>query len=218
MWKVLSFFGCAIGLCFAVPAFSQTWPAGVTPVGGVVTSVSGDVLTLKSASGSEKIHLAKTLTVYTRIPSDLSRVTGKEYVGVTSAKQADGSELATQINIFPESLRGVGEGSYLMGSPQSTGAHRSRMTNGTVSGLGKAAAPRPRMTNGTVTAKSGASTLHVQYGGGVETIRVPHNVAVTAMVATTAKLKPGQGVFVLSKKQPNGSLTASTIVTMGPAK
>jgi hypothetical protein len=72
---IFSFVGCIIALGFATPAFSQTWPAGVTPVRGVVASVSGDLLTLKSPTGSVKVHLAKTLTVYTKTPSDLAHVT-----------------------------------------------------------------------------------------------------------------------------------------------
>lgn len=215
MRTVLSFCGCVIALGFATTSLAQTWPAGVTPVRGKVVSVSGDVVMIKSASGPVKIHLAKTLKVYTRTHSDLSHVTSKTFVGVTSIKQPDGSERATEIHIFPEALRGTGEGSYLMNTAQPAGVPRSRMTNGTVSGVGKVSARRPRMTNGTVTAKSGSSTLLVQYGSGLETIRIPANVTVTAMTPTTAKLKPGESVFALAKKQANGSLTTNSVIAVG---
>jgi len=219
MWKAFSLFGCVIALGLAAPAFSQTFPAGVTPVRGVVTSVAGDELTVKSPTGPVKVRLDKTFKIYTRTPSNLSHVTKRAFVGVTSFKQPDGSELAKEIHIFPEALRGTGEGSYLMASPQSAGGH-GRMTNGTVSAMGKAGGSqrRPRMTNGTVTVKSGPSKLLIQYGRGVETIRVPANVTVTAMTATTAKLKPGERVFVLAKKQANGSLTTASIVSMSGAR
>ena len=220
MWKALSPVCCIVVLGYVIPAFSQSWPAGITPVRGVVTSVSGDVLTVNSSSGSVNINLDRQLKVYTRTPSDLAHVTSKSFVGVTSVKQPDGSERATEIHVFPEELRGTGEGSYLMNSDQTKDANRNRMTNGTVSGLGAAdgGAPRSRMTNGTVSTKSGESALSIEYGGGVETITVPRNVTVTALTPTADKLTPGQSVLVLAKKQPDGSLTATNIISRGSAK
>jgi hypothetical protein len=201
----------------AVPAFSQSWPAGITPVRGVVASLSGDVLTVSTQSGLVKVQLGSPLTVYRTTPSDLAHVNSKSFVGVTSVKQPDGSERATEINIFPEELRGIGEGSYLMNPDQAKSA-RSRMTNGTVSGVAtaKGTAPKSRMTNGTVSAKSGTSTLSVQYSGGVETISVPPDVSVTALTPTADKLEQGEDVFVLAKKQRDGSLITTSIIPIPP--
>src|SRR5882672_11514421 len=58
----------------AAPAFAQSWPAGITPVRGVVTSVSGNVLMVNSQTGPVKIQLGSPLKVYKRTPSDLSHV------------------------------------------------------------------------------------------------------------------------------------------------
>src|SRR5438132_8939950 len=112
----------------AAPAFAQSWPAGITPVRGVVTSVSGDVLTVNSQTGPVKIHLGRALKLYKRTPSDLAHVNSESFVGVTSVKQPDGSERATNINIFPEELRGIGEGSYSMNPNPAQSASSSRMT------------------------------------------------------------------------------------------
>src|SRR5713101_9089318 len=113
---VLSFVGSILlfSTVSTVPASAQSWPAGITPVRGVVTSVSGNALTLNSQTGPVTIHLGRSLKIYKRTPSDLAHVNGESFVGVTSVKQPDGSERATNINIFPEDLRGIGEGSYLM--------------------------------------------------------------------------------------------------------
>src|SRR3989442_9018440 len=151
----------------AAPSSAQSWPAGITPVRGVVTSVSGNVLTVNSQTGPVKIQLGSPLKVYKRTPSDLSHVNSESFVGVTSVKQPDGSERATNINIFPEELRGIGEGSYLMNPNPAQSASSSRMTNGTVAGAAS------RMTDGTVSTRSGAATLSVPYSGGVQTISVP---------------------------------------------
>jgi hypothetical protein len=205
---VLSFVGSIVlfSTVAPVPASAQSWPAGITPVRGVVTSVSGDVLTVNSQTGPVKIHLGRAVKVYKRTPSDLAHVNSESFVGVTSVKQPDGSERATNINIFPEELRGIGEGSYLMNPAQS--ASSSRMTNGTVAG------PASRMTNGTVSTKSGAATLSVQYNGGVQTISVPRDVSVTALTPTADKLTPGENVFVLAKTQQDGSFITTSIVAI----
>jgi hypothetical protein len=222
--EFLSFLGSIMvfSAVAVVPAFSQSWPAGITPVRGVVVSVSGDVLTVNSQSGLVKIHLGSPLKVYRTTPSDLAHVNSKSFVGVTSVKQPDGSERATKINIFPDELRGIGEGSYLMNPDPAKSASSSRMTNGTVSGVGMAKdnGPPSRMTNGTVSTKSGASTLSVQYSGGVETISVPRDVSVTALTPTADKLKQGEDVFVVAKTQRDGSYITTNIISIsaGTAK
>jgi len=209
---VLSFVGSIVlfSTVATVAASAQSWPAGITPVRGVVTSVSGDVLALSSQTGPVKVHLGSSLKVYKRTPSDLAKVNSESFVGVTSVKQPDGSERATNINIFPEELRGIGEGSYLMDPNPARSASSSRMTNGTVAG------PASRMTNGTVSTRSGAATLSVQYSGGMQTISVPHDVSVTALTPTTDKLKPGENVFVLAKTLQDGSFSTTSIVLIGP--
>ena len=200
-----------------VPAFSQSWPAGVTPVRGVVESISGDTLTVKSQTGLVQIHTESPLQIYRDIPSDLAHVNRASFVGITSIKEADGSESAKEIHIFPEELRGTGEGSYLLDQDQSKPTSNSRMTNGAVSQsrMTNGAVSRSRMTNGTVNARPDASTLTIQYSGGVQTISVPRDVPVTALTLSTEQLKQGQNVVVLAMKQQDGSLTATRVISRG---
>jgi hypothetical protein len=111
------------------------------------------------------------LQVYRDIPSDLANVNSSSYVGVLSFKQPDGSERAKEIYIFPEELRGTGEGSFLLNQSQPNTESNSRMTNGTVSGsrITNGSVSRSRMTNGMVNPSLEASKLTVQYNGGVQT-------------------------------------------------
>ena len=220
MLKRISFVVFVLSLSVTMSGFSQSAPTGITPVHGLVANVSGDMLTVTSQNNSVKIHLGNQLTVYTNRPSDLSHVTSNAFIGVTSVKQSDGSERATEIHIFPEELRGTGEGSFLISPNQAKSASGSRMTNGTVSTLKatNGSTSGSRMTNGTVSTKSGASTISVQYGGGVQTISIPPNVAVTALTPISGKPKQGDNVFVLPKKQADGSLIATKIISAGPAK
>ena len=219
MKTFVSFIGFIGVLGAALPAFSQSWPAGVTPVRGVVESISGDMLTVESRTGPVKIHIGSPLQLYRDMPSDLAHVNSTSFVGVTSVKQTDGSEQATEIHIFPEELRGTGEGSWMMDQSQTTASGNSRMTNGMVSKsrMTNGSVSGSRMTNGTVNTKPGASTLTVQYKGGIQTISVPPNIPVTALALSQEALKQGQNVLVLATKQQDGSLTTTRIVSRSNA-
>jgi hypothetical protein len=166
------------------------------------------VLTLSSPSGDVRVAVTQPLKVYSREPGDLSRVTDRSFVGVTSVPQPDGSQKATEIHVFPEELRGLGEGSRPMG--QQAGGGRSTMTNGNVasSRMTNGAA---RMTNGTASGAAGG-TITVEYSGGSQTITVPANVPVTVIAPTSTKLTSGASVVVPAKKQSNGTLGASLVI------
>jgi len=140
---------------------------------GKVQSVTDSSVEVQTPSGVVHVDVKQPLTTYKQIPSDLSHVTSTSYVGVASTEQAVGKEVAKQIIIFPEELRGAAEGSVLTDPPGAT--THSRMTNGSVS---RPPVSHSRMTNGTVQ-KSSGTTLVVQYQDGSKTISVPANVAVT---------------------------------------
>jgi hypothetical protein len=190
----------------SAPAASSASPDSI--VRGTVKDVSDSVLTLSSPSGDVRVAVTQPLKVYSREPGDLSRVTDRSFVGVTSVPQPDGSQKATEIHVFPEELRGLGEGSRPMG--QQAGGGRSTMTNGNVasSRMTNGAA---RMTNGTASGAAGG-TITVEYSGGSQTITVPANVPVTVIAPTSTKLTSGASVVVPAKKQSNGTLGASLVI------
>jgi hypothetical protein len=186
----------------------------VQPLPGVigkVQSVTDGFIEVQTGSGLVHVDIARPLTTYKQIPSDLSHVTSASYVGVASTEQADGKEVAKQIIIFPEELRGAAEGSVLIDPPGAT-AH-SRMTNGSVS---RPAAPHSRMTNGTVQKGSG-TTVVVQYQDGSKTISVPANVAVVQVAPEKVTLAAGDTVYLTTDKLPNGTLTTNKILVIAPA-
>jgi hypothetical protein len=180
-------------------------------VKGKLQAVTTDSLDVVSPSGVVHVKIKQLLTVYGRVPSDLSHVTSTSFVGVTSVKQPDGTELAKQINIFPAELRGIGEGSNMMDMAPGA-ASQSRMTNGSVS--------RPtssRMTNGTVQ-KGGGTILVVRYQNGAQTISVPKDVVVTETVPIKEHLKPGDTVNVATEKQKDGTLATSKVYLIAASK
>ena len=187
-------------------------PDAPAMVRGTVVSVSANQLVLKSDTGTVTVGLTQPFHLYVRAPSDLSRVKEGSFVGVTSVKQPDGSERATEIHVFPEELRGVGEGSRMMAP--NTSAAASRMTNGQVSAsrMTNGTASQSRMSNGNVSSTNGSS-LVVQYAGGSQNVTVPPNTPVTELKLASRALAAGDRVAVVAKKAPDGSLTADKAIS-----
>jgi len=192
----------------AIPnmAWAQGQPAA--PLAGVlgkVQSFTGSSLDVATASGVVHVTVTQPLSTYKQIPSDLSHVTSNSYVGVPSVQQADGTELAKQVIIFPRELRGAAEGSVLTDAPGAT--THSRMTNGSVS---KPAVSHSRMTNGSVE-KGGGSSLVVRYQDGSQTISIPAGVPVTLVAKEKVTLGAGDVIYAPTEKLPDGTLTTNKI-------
>jgi hypothetical protein len=183
-----------------------------TPIDGVIgklQSFDGKALDVQTPSGVVHVIVKQPLATYKQIPSDLDHVATAPYIGVASAEQEDGKQVAKQIFIFPAELRGAAEGSVLTDPPGATS--HSRMTNGTIS--------RPlhsRMTNGTVQ-KSGGTTLVVNYQDGSQTISVPPDVPVTLVAPQEVTLSPGDVVYATTQKLPDGTVETDKIFQFIPA-
>ncbi len=187
-----------------VPAHN---PDGLISVRGTIASASAMSVTVNTADGPTMVKFANPFHLYAPVKSDLSQVKDTSFIGVTTVQGPDGKPRATEVHIFPEELRGIGEGSYPWS--QGGGGDASRMTNGQVS--------ESRMTNGTATqakmsksAKRKASlTLVVEYQGGTQTITVPPNTPVTEIQLIKKKLAAGDQVTMFAKKWSDGKLTAN---------
>lgn len=189
------------------PAPAASAPAAdtMTMVRGTVASASAAELVVKTDTSSVTVKVAPPLQVFSRGTGDLAHVTPNSFIGVTTVKQPDGSERATEIHIFPEALRGLGEGSRMMTPAAGAGASSpSRMTNGSVSG---SAAPASRMSNGSVASTNG-STMVVQYAGGSQTVTIPPNTPVTEIKLVSKPLAVGDQVVVVATKASDGSLVS----------
>jgi len=182
--------------------------SGRTTVRGRLAAVSDTALTVTTRDGDVHVSLMQPVTIYTRAPATLADVRANTFVGVTSVPDPDGSQHATEIHIFPEALRGTGEGSYPLPQAGGGAASKSTMTNGSVTAGGGAASSR--MTNGAATAHPGG-TITVQYKGGEQTIKVPAGVSVTMIAPSHDRLTSGANVVVMAMKQPGGTLQSSTV-------
>ena len=178
-------------------------------VRGTIKSLSGSVLTVATATGAVHIQLGKGLGVVTVVHSSRDQIKPGSFVGITSVIGPNGVERAVEVHVFPESMRGAGEGTRPWDWPGTGGGH-SRMTNGTI-------VPRSRMTNGTVAGPAGAASVTVKYkdptGSGSQAIAVPAGIpVVTFAPGSPTDLKPGSRVFVIDAKGPDGTVTANRVL------
>jgi hypothetical protein len=183
----------------AVQSAQAANPTGPIILRGTVVSASATEVVVQADSGPVTVKTAQPFHVYARAPGKLSQVKETSFIGVTTVKQPDGSEQATEIHVFPEELRGLGEGSRMM-TPDTSGSGR-RMTNGSV------APSQSRMSNGSVTSTTG-STLVVQYAGGSQRVTVPPTTPVTEFKISAKHLAAGDQVAVLATRNADGSLSA----------
>ena len=163
-------------------------------VRGTIERVEGDVYVIKAKGGNEfKLRLAENAPVAAVVKASLADAKVGSYVGIATLPQADGTQRALEVLIFPENMRGVGEGHYGWDLQPS-----SMMTNGNV--------------EQTVTATDG-QVLTVKYKDGEKKITVPPDVPiVTFAPGEKSELKAGATIFVAAAKpQPDGTLQAPRI-------
>ena len=182
--------------------------------------ITGDVVRLDAAALQLKSIDGQVLVVAfgdktrlsARSPATLAQIASGAYVGTTAVPQPDGTLVASEVHIFPEAMRGTGEGHRPMDTPGNT------MTNATVSQVNADAKPHNTMTSATVSGVAGSpasSRLTLKYPGGEKVVVVaPDTPIVMVEVADRGLLKPGAHVVVYASRLPDGSLNADR-VTVG---
>jgi hypothetical protein len=168
-------------------------PPTPSRVRGTIEGVDGDVLSVKSRSGEDvKLHMTGDMRVVGIIKISLADIKVGSFVGATTVPGPDGRQNAVEVHVFPEDMRGSGEGSrpYDL-RPNST------MTNATVAE--------------TVAGNDG-HTLMVKYKGGEKKVEVlPDTPVVTYVPADKSDLKAGAKVIAFMKKLPDGSFETNRV-------
>ena len=183
-------------------------------VRGAVQTVNGQALTIATSAGSVRVQLAPSTAIATVVQSDRAHLTDGSFLGITSVVAPDGSRRAVEVHVFPESMRGTGEGSRGWDWPGASAD--SKMTNGTASKMTNGTVSNSTMTNGTVTA-AGGSSLTLQYKDGAskgsQAITIPPGVPVDAIEpGQSADLQPGVHVFVVATRDSAGVLVADRVL------
>ena len=82
-------------------------------VRGTIASVDGSAYAIKSRDGADlKVTLANNAQIAAVVKASLADIKQGLFVGVTAMPQADGSLSPLEVHIFPEAMRGTGEGHY----------------------------------------------------------------------------------------------------------
>jgi hypothetical protein len=168
-------------------------PPTPSRVRGTIEGVDGDVLSVKSRSGDDvKLHMAGGMRVFGIARISLSDVKVGSFIGATTVPGPDGSQNAVEVHVFPEDMRGTGEGSrpYDL-RPNST------MTNATVAES---------------VAGNDGHTLMVKYKDGEKKVVVsPETPVVTYVPGDKSELKAGAKVIAFMKKLPDGSFETNRV-------
>jgi hypothetical protein len=193
--KVLTIVGavCVVALTSA-PVCAQDKPVRVR---GTIEQVDGAMMIVKSREGDTlKVKLADDGKVIALVKASLADIKPNSFVGSTAMPQPDGSWKAVEVHIFPEEMRGTGDGDRPYDYKP-----RSTMTNGTVNSVGKS------KVNGTV-ANEGGTTLTLNYKDGSKTIDVtPETVIVTYLPGSKEELKAGARIYIpAATRQADGTL------------
>ncbi len=168
-------------------------PPTPSRVRGTIEGVDGDVIAVKSRGGEDvKLHMTGDLSVVGISKISLSDIKVGSFIGATTVPGPDGLQNAIEVHVFPEAMRGTGEGSR---------PHDLR--------------PNSSMTNATVAESvvgNDGHTLLIKYKEGEKKVLVsPDTPVVTYVPANRTDLKAGAKVIASMKKLPDGSFETNRI-------
>ena len=185
-------FALAMVAASTIYAIAQQ-PPTPTRVRGAIEAVNGDVLAVKSRGGEDfSLRMTPDIRIVGIIKIALADIKVGSFIGTTTVPGPDGVQNAVEVHVFPEDMRGTGEGSrpYDL-RPNST------MTNATVAD--------------SVLGNDG-HTLMIKYKGGEKKVVVsPETPVVTYVPADKSDLKPGAKVIAFMKRLPDGSFETNRV-------
>lgn len=159
---------------------------------GRITALAGNQLVVATAQGEVRVTLTEPLRVTGVTAAQLSDITPGTFVGTAAQRQADGTFRALEVHIFPDAMRGTGEGHRPWQRPDTT------MTNADVEEVVQQVEGR---------------LLVLKYKGGEARILVPSDTPIVRIVpGDRGLLKPGAGVSILAVQPNDASVSASSII------
>src|SRR5688572_31899588 len=179
-----------------LPALALVLLAGVATaqppprVRGVIQAVEGETLVVATENdGVVRLTLTDMTGINGLERRTIADIANDTFIGATAVKDRKGRWQATEIHIFPESMRGAGEGHYAWDLPDST------MTNGAATGI---------------IAKGRNGTLNVRHAGGTVEIAVTRKTEIVALTTgSRALLVPGATVFALVQPIDGGAVAVA---------
>jgi hypothetical protein len=162
---------------------------------GDVVAVDGLQIQIRSRSGEMlAVRLAENYAVTAVVKSDPAALQPGTFVGAATMPRPDGTQSALEVLVFPEAMRGSGEGHYAWDLKPG-----SMMTNATVAEVATIAG-------------SGGRRITLKYKDGEQVVDVAEDAPiVTFEPGDRAMLVPGAHVLLTAVKQPDGNLTAARV-------
>ena len=178
---------------FSAAAVAQAPANPPVRVRGTVEKLDGNMLTVKARNGqSMTIKLADNFVVVGIQKASIADIGKDKFIGTTTVGEKDGALIAEEVHIFPEAMRGTGEGHYDWDLKPN-----SKMTNANVA---------------SIVSMKDARVMTVQYKGGEKKVLVtPSTVVVSYAPSDKSELKPGAPIFSVTQRQPDGSLNAARV-------
>ena len=195
MTKISAFLFITLTSCLLCMHSVLGAPQPTSRIRGIVAELNGQELLVNTREGkSLKISLAEDTKINVLSPLSLDHVKQGSFVGVTAIQNGPGTPFqAKEVHIFPESMRGTGEGHYDWDLEPG-----SSMTNANVDAI--------------VSTNTGKE-LTLSYKGGSQKIVVPLSVPIiTFTPADKSMLLKGAHVFIVAQQAAAGNLTALRIL------
>jgi hypothetical protein len=163
-------------------------------INGTIDKVEGNTLFIKAEGGPLTLKLADNAVIVGVMKASATDIKAGDYVATGGVPLPDGTQKAVELRIFPEAMRGQGDG-HRPGWP---GAPNGTMTNG---GVGQ-----------TVSSVDGP-VLTVKYKDGEKKIIVGPSVPVSRFViADKSELTAGKAINVAAAtKNPDGTFSTARI-------
>jgi hypothetical protein len=177
-------------ICIILPASAQE----TVRIRGTIEGIEGPVYVVKNRDGAElKLTVTDNPLFVVIVPAKMADIKQGMFVGSAGMMQPDGSQKAIEVHIFPESMRGTGEGHYDWDL-----LPKSKMTNANVE-------QAVNSVDGQI--------LSVKYKDGEKKLLVtPETIIVTYEIGRKDEVQPGTKIFVAAaKKQPDGTVQAPRI-------
>src|SRR6266481_1658395 len=179
--------------CVSTVAVAQAPANPPVRIRGTIEKLDGQVLTINGNDGQMKtVKLTDNFIVMGINRVSIDDLGSGKFIGTTTVGERNGALVALEVHIFPENMRGTGEGHYDWDLRPD-----SKMTNANVAN---------------VTSMGKDRVLTVQYKGGEKKVLVPEQAVIVSFTPTErSELKPGAKVFTVTQRQSDGILTAARV-------
>jgi uncharacterized protein YuzE len=196
-------------LLLAAPASAQVATQAAAPA---IQRVKGTIVSYDPATRYLTVASGKTATTTVLLPDNLRIVYNRrrkvadikqgDFVGAAALKTSDGKLRAQEVALFPDELRGTGEGQYAIGGD----ASNRLMTNATVSGVTTSAPNSGTLAvdyRGAAAGAGGSCSGHANAAGGegcsghAEITVAPGIPVIGLVIGDETLLVPGMAVSVV---------------------